>query len=1231
MNNNILAAALLALAPVLSVAAPLEEGLQLMSEKRYPEAVARLEFAAHASPGSPDVLLNLGWAYWHDKRIDDAWRVGSTLVKLDPENRVFATFLANTAIEKRDYPAAAQLAKRALTLAPGDRDASLVLARALLLDGKAADGAAILDKIIARFPEDREASMILAQALFVEGRQKESVALLDKVVARFPDDSAAVYRRAVFQSEMGSKREALTSLDALLAADPANSAYRRSRAKTLSELGRREEAVDDWKTLTRRETDPQSLMNLGWAYWHDKDYEAAWQIASTLVKLDNKNPAFLRFMANMEIERMHYPEALRLAQASLSMAPGDRDAELILAKALFRMQRVKEAMLILQKLIVRFPDNVAVQYRWAEFLGRTGLYDESVLYFDRLIKADPSNETYRMDRAMALYEKGDFDSAISAWKALASQMNPNMAAMRRLRDDAFNQKDWADAAAWQEKIIADNPSDPLGWVKLFKIYSAMKLLDKALWAAERGISADPVSINSYYNKSEALVEMKNWPAAQAAYEEVVSANPNSVMALDGLSYMQDAQGDYHGALRNVRRIETFTAPFVSPFQEIHRASLLASTGHFAQAHKLLKRLEKGLTPIPILLYHGLSLYDRSDSITQANLRRQMEALKKSGYQPLTASELDRVFQGKALLPKKPILLTFDDARTDTFENADPVLKETGFRATMFVHVSKLRKPYFHASPEDIQKWQATGRWEMQAHGYEAHDPMPLDGFGRKGHFFPNRMWLAGANRLETMTEYRARVAGEYRKAKQGVEEIVPGHEVVAFAYPYGDYGQSDYSNNPEAAPINRSLVKKSFHLAFVQGLHGENTLSSNPMDLERFEVTRYMTAEQLLTHLALNDPRVQAELLEAQMWVQANQLGQAHALYKDLAEQGLDEARIWADEGVAFQKGGDIAYAQDLFSRAAAQETDVEGPGGEQDRNLLAQAAHAAAPTASAELQEFTDSDTNAITKEIARGGGVVKSLRIDGWAGHGDYAEHITGLNLPHIHSEEGGLQLGWFAGSKFALDGFYARRVFSDGATGFSDNYSAAAAYQLVPALKLALRDGMGNVETALAISNSIKFHSDGAGVVWDPALNWTGTADYDRERFNDSNLEQDLRVKLTKRFSDRVAFGVAYFNGDSTRNREPIYYTPRALNQYTGVLTLTQVVGDINPRTGLAPAEGQLQYEGGYGFQTAGSSFVNSAKLLFTLRPLDRVALTLDAQYAQSPLYISRTLDAAVKLNF
>ncbi|HEX4048706.1 MAG TPA: tetratricopeptide repeat protein [Elusimicrobiota bacterium] len=1197
MRLLLVTASLLALAGP-SRAATLDEGLRLMAEKRYSEAVSVFEEQSRANPGSPEIMLNLGWAYWHVNRLDDAWRIGTTLVKLDPENVKFRIFLANTDVERQDYAAAISLMRRTLVLAPGDRAAALVLAR----------------------------------ALFLSGRQNEALNLTDGILARAPDDANAAYRRALFLSDMGRKEDALKALDALLLKDPANAAYRRSRAALLAATGREGEAEAEWKDLTRSNPDAQSLMNLGWAYWKEKDYDAAWRIAKLLVKIDDKNPGFLRFQANMEIERMDFADALTTSQRALSLAPGDRDVLLTLSKAYFRMQRLDEALAILRQLIVRYPDDPLVEFRWAEFLGRTGHFEQAMPAYDALLKAHPENDAYRMSRAVTLYEMGRFDEAVAEWKALAAGKTPNAAALRFLRDDASNRRDWESSVQWQKKIIAEDPADPLGWLRLSQIYTLMNDLPQALSAADNGIDADPVSINNYYLEAQTLEQMQNWPAAKKAYQDIARSNPNSIRAFDGLSNVLEAQGNYRGALRAVRRIKELTAPSDSPFLELHKARLLADSGRFARAHKLLKSLlAKSSTPIPILLYHGISPFDRTDSIPAPILRAQLLALKREGYRSITVTELDQALQGKLALPAKPVVITFDDARTDSFVNADPILQETGFRATMFVHLSKLRKPYFHAAPEDIAKWAATGRWDMQSHGWEAHDPMLLDAYGRKGHFLANRMWLPREKRLETLAEFRARVDGDYTKAREGVEAIVPGHRVIAFAFPYGDFGQNDFTNTPEAARINQALVRKNFDLAFVQEQYGMNSLASNPTDLRRFEVPRYMTAEQLLSHLVLNDPRVQERLLDAELWVRANQPARAEAIYAELVGEGIDEPSVWADEGVAFEKAGDIGYARDLFSQAAAAETDKESAEGLTTRRLLEQSGNAAAPTVSAEAQGFSDSDTNAITKLILRGVGMAGSVRLSGWGAQGYYSDRRNpAAPLPHIRGREAGVEASWFATRKLDFDAFYARRVFSEGFTGFADNYSAAAGYQALPSLKLALRDGAGNVETAAAIRAGVKSHSDGAGAAWDPVLNWTANADYDQTWYGDGNAEGDLRLRLTRRLTERVALGAAYFRGDS-RESQTAYYTPRGLNQVTGVLTLNQPFGTLNPRTGLAPFEGLIQYEGGYGFQPGGSRDVQSVHAVATVRPFDRVSLSVDGQYAQSPTYLSRRIDGTLSVSF
>ena len=1185
-------------APAVPAVVPASRGAQLMSERRYKEAIPALERELRVDPGSASVLLNLGWAYWHARRIDDARRVGATLVKLDPGNRVFLIFMANTDIEKGDFAGAVSLMRRALRL----------------------------------FPDDHDASMVLARALFRSGREEEALEVIDGVIARRPGDQAASYRRAVFLSEMGRKREALEAIEGLLRLDPENAAYRRSRARMLSDIGRQSEAKREWGRLSRDGVDAQSLMNLGWAHWRERNLDAAWEIAVTLVKLDDKNPAFLRFMANLELERQNYDDALRLAQRTMKLAPGDQDAALTLSKALYHLHRVKEAMAILSGLIARHPDSLSVQYRWAELLAGTKRDREALYYFHRLIQADPGNDVYLMSRASVLYEMGRFDEGLAVWEERAAQDIPDPRALRSLRDDAVNRRGWDDAVGWQKKLIALSPLDPAGWETLSRIYTEMKAPENALWAAERAIEVDPVSINGYYMRAEVLEDMGDWDAATEAYEDVIRRTPNSVRAIDGLSYTLEAKGDFDGALRQLKRIEELTAPSVSPYVTLQRARLLADSGRTVEALGLLDEIEADRrTVIPALLYHGISRTHRGDSIPVESFRAQMLALKKKGYRTITVAELGRIMKGKGRLPEKPLLITFDDGRSDSFDNADPVLKEAGFRATMFVHLSRLRRPYFHAGNEDIARWAATGRWDMQAHGTQAHDPMAIDGFGRRGHFLPNRKWLAAEGRLETLGEYRLRIEGDLVQAKRGVEALVPGHEVTAFAFPFGDYGQNDYSNTQESAGLNQALAKKHYDMAFVQAPQGMNTLDSNPTDLKRFTVPRHMTAPALVSHLTLGDPRVQAKLLRASMWVRAEQLGRAEAVFDELQKMGVEEPRIWAEKAVVVQRGGDISYARNLFSRAAELEPDQEGPAGELARQRLAQAKHAASPSATAEVQRFTDSDRNGISKAILRGAGVLGPVRAEAWVGQGEYSDRRDpAAPEPLIGGREGGIQLRWFALPALELSGLYTRREYSKGATGSVDDYALAAAWQAVPSLRLSLRDGLTSVETAAAIRSSRRFHTNGGGVAWDPALDWRINADYDQSRYNDSNRQHDVRLRATRRFSERVAVGAAYFHGESDARR-PDYYTPTRLNQYSGVLTLSDVFGELNPRTGRRRADAQVQYEGGYGIQPEGSRRVHSVSAGLGLNLLDSLSVRVRGQYSESPTYISRRAEGALSVTF
>jgi predicted Zn-dependent protease len=1209
---RLLAVLLMLAGPAGAAAAPggapsLDAGARLMSQKRYAEAVRAFEREASAHPGSSAVLLNLGWAYWHARRPRDARRIGSTLYKLDPENPTFLTFYANTEVEAKRFASAAELARKALKLSPGSK----------------------------------EAAMVLSRALFRAGRQSEAMRELDRIVKAHPEDADARYRRAMFQAEQGKTKEALEALDALVKADPANAMYRRSRARVLSQVGRGEEAKSEWEDLTKKAPDAESLLNLGWAYWREGRSEEALKIAHTLLKLDDKNPVFLRFMANMQIERMEYGKAIALSEKALQLAPGDRDATLTLARALFRENREHEATARLQKLVERFPGDPAVSYLWAEVLGRNGRHQEALLHLDRLVKAEPANIRYRMVRAQILAESGQHDKAVEEFKKLAAVPETAADAAARLRDDAYNRKDWEEAAQWQKSVIAANPKEPAAWERLSRLYTSMGKDALAAGAAEKAIAVDPLYTSAYYLRAESLEALSDWPKALEAYEDVCVRNPNSVRGLEGLSRVLEMMGRHDDAIEALRRIEELTAPSISPFLRIRMARLMADKGDPRGARRILDEIVKDRrTPIPVLMYHGISKSERGDSISQSQFREQMRALKAAGYQPMTASELDKVLRGKVALPVKPILITFDDGRSDSFENADPVLKEVGFRVTMFVHLTKLRKPGFHSSVDEMRKWQANGRWELQAHGDRAHDPTPIDEAGRIGHFLPNRMWLDDKNRLETPDEYRQRVELDYKKAKEGVEAITGG-EAVAFAYPYGDYGQNDYSNNPKAASVNQALVRKYFRLAFIQEPYGVNTIASHPTDLRRFEVPRHMTAGQLLARISGNDPWVLARLTEASLYARAEQFGRAQAVLTQLREEGLDEPRLWTAQAASLARVGDVGGARALYLKAYTHELTKGGPVGPREataRRLLEQARDAAAPRGGVSAERFTDSNTSERTRTLARGSAAVKKARLSLFGGPGSYDDRLVdadGVDRPQVRSREAGLGLRLFPAESVDVGVEAGRRDFTEGAVWGAGFWTGSASWRALPRLTATLRTSGGNVDVAEAIRAMRTFRSFGGGAAVDIALDWRAFADFDQTAYDDGNRSGTFRGQVTRRFTDALSLGASYVRADSTR-ASPEYFAPRELQQYAGLVRLTRPWGPVSARTGQPLASTLLQYEGGWGRQAPtddsnGQRVVHGVRGGFTLRAAERVSLELDGRYSQSPRYISRQLSGGVTIVF
>ena len=237
-------------------------------------------------------------------------------------------------------------------------------------------------------------------------------------------------------------------------------------------------------------------------------------------------------------------------------------------------------------------------------------------------------------------------------------------------------------------------------------------------------------------------------------------------------------------------------------------------------------LEGSATSVPILLYHGVVAEQDGVNTSQASFVDQMEWLKRSGFQTISAKEYLQFRRGRFTLPARPVIITFDDGRKDSYYPTDEVLQALGFKATICVVTARMdEEPNFYLTWNELAKMRDCGRWEIEAHGHHSHDKISGNG-----------LYLSSRLPNEDDAAFTQRLADDHDTCIRLLKEHL-GIDAHFYAIPFTDYGASGSINpDPSAFLINERVVEQRFDLAF--GHYGElpiNTATSNGYRLSRIE------------------------------------------------------------------------------------------------------------------------------------------------------------------------------------------------------------------------------------------------------------------------------------------------------------------------------------------------------------------------------------------------------------
>ena len=195
--------------------------------------------------------------------------------------------------------------------------------------------------------------------------------------------------------------------------------------------------------------------------------------------------------------------------------------------------------------------------------------------------------------------------------------------------------------------------------------------------------------------------------------------------------------------------------------------------------------------IAILCYHDVSgdVSTPLQTVPAQFLREQIRACRAQGWSFLSLAELLAHREHPELLPRRVLVLMFDDGYRSFSEQALPILREEHVPATLGIITSFVEQPHPELPPmltwADLRQLDAAGDVDVVSHSHALHQYETSDPQRDTGPSACTRRWLPDARRYEDREEYRGRIGGDLHESQRVLVTRL-GHPVDVLVWPYGE-------------------------------------------------------------------------------------------------------------------------------------------------------------------------------------------------------------------------------------------------------------------------------------------------------------------------------------------------------------------------------------------------------------------------------------------------------------
>ena len=197
----------------------------------------------------------------------------------------------------------------------------------------------------------------------------------------------------------------------------------------------------------------------------------------------------------------------------------------------------------------------------------------------------------------------------------------------------------------------------------------------------------------------------------------------------------------------------------------------------------------------VLCYHDIPKRATvPEDVPQHIFVKQLEYLKTHGYNVISLDDIQAARKGLKSLPKKSVLLTFDDAYLSFYDFVYPMLKLYNHPVVLSIVTSWIDKKPVYVGKKELMSWEQieevvnSGLVYCASHTHDLHKRVVCNPSGNIETATSTFIYLMEEERYEKDDNFRVRVSSDLRKSIEVLEEKT-GVRPRIITWPYGEFNE----------------------------------------------------------------------------------------------------------------------------------------------------------------------------------------------------------------------------------------------------------------------------------------------------------------------------------------------------------------------------------------------------------------------------------------------------------